>query len=94
MSELEPTKPDPETVAKALAKAYELAELPLSGIDDAAHELATLCVGNVAVIEAVRRAVAADLETSPNRRNQQAASLIRRALEVGEWDWEAHERPG
>jgi len=80
-----------DRLAKVVARAYELADEELLGIDDAARDIASLCEGDVAVINGVRRIVGDRLAAEPDRRNKQAASLIRRALEIGRWDWEAYE---
>ena len=80
-----------ERVQGVVALAYELADQDLEGIDDAARAIAELCHGDIAVIDAARRVIHADVERDPSRRHKQAASLVRRALEIGHWDWEAYE---
>ena len=74
-----------------IARALELADEDLLGIDQAALDVAVLCEGDIAVIDAARRHVNELIAGSPDRRNKQAASLIRRALEIGHWDWAAYE---
>lgn len=80
-----------ERVRIVVTRAYELADEAIEGIDDAARELAELCHGDISVIDAVRRAIHADVEREPSRQHKQAASFVRRALEIGHWDWEAYE---
>jgi hypothetical protein len=80
-----------DRVDKVIARACELADEELLGIDDAARDIAALCDGDIAVIDAARRAVADRVARVPDRRNKQAASLIRRALEIGDWDWRGYE---
>jgi hypothetical protein len=73
-----------------LARAYQLANSDLDGLNDAAEELAALSGQDVAVISRARRVVLEQLATNPDRTTNQVASLIRRAIEVGtgRWDWE------
>ncbi len=80
-----------ERVQQVVTRAYELSDEDLEGIDDAAREIAGLCHGDIAVIDAARRAIHADVDRDPSRQHKQAASLVRRALEIGHWDWEAYE---
>jgi hypothetical protein len=80
-----------DRVAKVLARSLELADISMAGIDDAALEIAGLAEGDVAVIAAVRRRLAAQMAERPDRRTRQAVSLVRRALEIGAWDWAGYE---
>jgi DNA-binding NtrC family response regulator len=74
-------------VEKFLAEAYEIAQSPISAFNDAAAALATKADRDRRVIERARRVVEGRLETEPDHLTKQVASLIRRALELGEWDW-------
>lgn len=86
---------DDETRVTALvAEAYALADGDLAGIDDAARELASVARGDVRVIAAAIRQVRAQVESGGDRATKQVASLLRRALEIGTWDWESYERSG
>lgn len=78
---------DPRTDA-LLARALGLAELPLEGIEEQARELAAIAAGDRAVVERARRAAMRIVDEQPNHVNKQVLSLLRRALEVGEWRWE------
>ena len=80
-----------ERVQAVVSRAYELSDQELEGIEEAARDLAALCEGDISVIDGARRVIHADIAQSPTRQNKQAASLIRRALEIGHWDWEAYE---
>lgn len=82
--------PDPGGVEQFLAAAYELATNPIERFDDAAGQLAGAGHGEVAVIATARRRVAARLRESPDPVTKQVAALIRRAFEVGSWDWERY----
>jgi hypothetical protein len=77
-----------ERAEAVLARAYALASSPLEGIDGAARELADLSGADVAVIATARRRILERLETSPDHATKQVVSLIRRALELGNWRWE------
>ena len=74
-----------------LARARALAESPLEGINEAALELAALSGGERSVIEQARRRVEAEVGEAGSSVAKQMASLIRRALELGEWPWSAEE---
>jgi hypothetical protein len=78
---------------KLLRRVYVLAEQPLAGIDEAASELATIAGGDVGVMEPAIRRVRAAVDEAGDQRSKQAASLLRRALEIGDWDWPAYEQP-
>jgi hypothetical protein len=75
-------------VEKFLAEAYEIAESPISAFNDTAVALAAKADRDRRVIERARRVVQSRLETEPDHLSKQVASLMRRALELGEWDWE------
>ncbi len=81
-------------VKALLDLAYRLADGDLSGINEAAHELAVSAGGEVAVIAGAVRQVRALVEAGGDRATKQVASLLRRALEVGEWDWGAYGEGG
>ena len=74
-------------VEKFLAEAYETAQAPISAFNDTAAALATKADRDRRVIERARRVVQSRLETEPDHLTKQVASLLRRALELGEWDW-------
>jgi flagellar biosynthesis/type III secretory pathway protein FliH len=74
-------------VEKFLAEAYEIAQSPISAFNDAAAALATKADRDRRVIERARRVVQSRLDTEPDHLTKQVASLLRRALELGEWDW-------
>jgi hypothetical protein len=79
-----------EAAAALLARAAEISSGPLEGIEEAAKELAGMTGGDLRVLERARR-LALDAERSdPGRLSLQVVSLIRRAIEVGTWDWDAH----
>jgi hypothetical protein len=80
------TSDDPQVEA-LLTRAYELAASPLEGINEAALELADLTGEEIDVLSAARRRVAKRLITSPDHATKQVASLLRRALELGNWRW-------
>ncbi len=74
-----------------MARARALAESPLEGINEAALELAALADGDRSIIERARRDVDAEVRASGSTVAKQMASLIRRALELGEWRWRPEE---
>jgi hypothetical protein len=76
-----------EAVARLLARADELAESCLEGIEDAARELAELAGNDAAAVSEARRVVTRRLESDATRHNKQVMSLIRRTLEVGMARW-------
>ncbi len=82
--------PSAGEVEEFLALAYELATHPIERFDDAAGRLAGTADGEVAVIASARRRVAARLRAAPDPVTKQVAALIRRAFEVGRWDWERY----
>ncbi len=68
------------------ARLFELAEGELEGIDAGARELAALCAHDASVLNEARKEVArrrAAEGASPIL--LQAGSLLRRAIELGEW---------
>ena len=94
---------DDARVAGLIERAYALAGQELEGIDDAARELARTADGDVEVVAAaIRRIRSAVTEAAgqaedaggaggaggADRATKQVASLLRRALEIGEWNWE------
>ena len=72
-----------------LDRARALAEGPLSGINEAAGELAGLAGDDRRVIERALRLASHRVKGDPGRTNKQIESLIRRAMEVGmgRWEW-------
>ena len=80
-----------ERVEQVLARAHQLADESLEGIDEAARELAELAGGDVAVVARIRQRAAEAVDAEPDRHNKQVLSLVRRAIEVGRWDWDAYE---
>ncbi len=80
-----------DRVARILARAHEMADEPLEGIDEAAKELAALAGGDVAVVARLRQVAADNVDAEPDRHNKQVLSLVRRAIEIGRWDWDAYE---
>jgi hypothetical protein len=80
-----------ERVERILARAHQMADEPLEGIDEAAKELAALAGGDVAVVARLRQVAAANVDAEPDRHNKQVLSLVRRAIEIGRWDWDAYE---
>ena len=80
-----------ERVEGILARAHEMADEPLEGIEEAARELADLAGGDVAVVARIRQVAADNVDAEPDRHNKQVLSLVRRAIEVGRWDWDAYE---
>jgi hypothetical protein len=82
-------QPDLETAAKSfLERTYELAAGPIYGFNDTAAGLAAEANHDRRIIERARREVLARVRKNPDGANKQAASLIQRALELGDWDWE------
>jgi hypothetical protein len=79
-----------QRAAALLARAYQLADSELEGIDEAAQELAAMTGDDLTVIDRARRLTIDRLAESPDRATKQVASLIRRALEVGmsRWHWD------
>ncbi len=71
-----------------MLRAYELADSGLSGINEAAEELATMAGEELEVISSARRIVMARLRDHPDHPTRQVYWLIRRALELGDWRWQ------
>jgi hypothetical protein len=71
-----------------LERGYELAASELEGINEAALELADAAGGNRRVMERAFRVVAERVRVDPSHANKQVASLIRRAIELGMWQWD------
>jgi hypothetical protein len=69
-----------------LLRAYEMAASPLAGIEEAAKELARLA-GDSVTISTARRIVLGRVEAGGGPGDQQVASLLRRALELGATGW-------
>jgi len=80
-----------ERVERILARVHQMADEPLEGIEEAAKELAALAGGDVAVVARLRQVAAGNVDAEPDRHNKQVLSLVRRAIEVGRWDWDAYE---
>jgi hypothetical protein len=80
-----------ERLEVVLARARALAEGRLEGINEAALELAALAGGDRTVIERARRQVNLEVDRQPTTHAKQMASLIRRSLELGEWEWRPEE---
>jgi len=76
-----------ERASDLLARAEQIAVGPLEGIDDAARELAQSTGGDLRVLERARRAALSAARDAPSPGARQTVSLLRRALEVGAWDW-------
>jgi hypothetical protein len=74
-------------VDRLLARAYQLAALPLEGIEEAAKELVGLSADDLAVVDQARRLTAARVANNPTVQTKQVAALIRRAIEVGMSRW-------
>ena len=81
----------PDRVDRLLARAYQLADSSLEGINEAALELADLAGDDVTVLDQARKIVAERLASSPDHASKQVGSLIRRALELGHWRWQMPE---
>ena len=82
-------------VEQILARARQFADGDLDGIEEAAKELAEMAGGDVAVVARARQGAARAVADDPGRHSKQVLSLIRRAIEVGQWDWDAYEaEPG
>jgi hypothetical protein len=80
---------DLDTAAKAfLEHTYEVSAGPISAFNDTAAALAAEANRDRRIIERARREVLSRVRQNPDRANKQAASLIQRALELGDWDWE------
>jgi hypothetical protein len=75
-------------VEKFLAEAYEVAQSPISAFNDAAVALGAKADRDRRVIERARRVVQGRLQTEPDHLTKQVSALLRRALELGDWDWE------
>ena len=71
-----------------LVEAYEISRAPILAFNDTAVALAAKANRDRRVIEGARRVVQNRLEVHPDHLSKQVASLLRRALELGEWDWE------
>ena len=76
------------TVDAFLAEAYEVSRRPIHAFNDTAVALAARANRDVRVVERARREVQHRLDQHPDHLTKQVASLLRRALELGEWDWE------
>jgi hypothetical protein len=74
-------------VAALLARAYQLADSNLEGINEAAEELAEMSGEDLAVISKARRVVLERMTAKPDSATKQVAWLIRRAIELGGWRW-------
>jgi flagellar biosynthesis/type III secretory pathway protein FliH len=75
-------------VEKFLAQAYEVAQSPITAFNDVAVALAAKADRDRRVIERARRVVQSRLQTKPDHLTKQVSALLRRALELGEWNWE------
>jgi flagellar biosynthesis/type III secretory pathway protein FliH len=75
-------------VEKFLAEAYEVAQSPISAFNDAAVAVAAKADRDRRVIERARRVVQGRLQNDPDHLTKQVSALLRRALELGEWNWE------
>ncbi len=75
-------------VEKFLAEAYEVAQSPIWAFNDAAESLAAKADRDRRVIERARRVVLSRLQAEPDHLTKQVSSLLRRAIELGEWDWD------
>ena len=75
-------------VEKFLSEAYEVAQSPISAFNDAAVALAAKADRDRRVIERARRVVQSRLQTEPDHLTKQVSALLRRALELGQWNWE------
>ena len=71
-----------------LDRGYELAAGHLEGINEAALELADAAGDDRRVMERAFRVVAERVRLDPSHANNQVASLIRRAMELGMWRWD------
>ena len=71
-----------------LDRGYELAASHLEGINEAALELADAAGDDRRVMERAFRVVAERVRLDPSHANNQVASLIRRAIELGMWRWD------
>lgn len=80
-----------ERLGKLLDRAFGLARSELEGIDDAARELAGVAEGDVALMADAIRWVRSRVDDGGDRELKQVASLLRRSLEIGQWDWDAYE---
>lgn len=76
-----------ERVRAVLDRAYELAALPLEGIDEAAMNLADLAGGDGRVIERAILIMRERVRVDPNHANKQVHSLVRRAIELAMFRW-------
>jgi Asp/Glu/hydantoin racemase len=83
---------DDPRVQALLGRAFTFADEDLSGINEAAMELARVAGGDVAVIGTAIRWTRGEVRAVGDRRTKQVASLLRRALEIGEWDWASYEQ--
>ena len=71
-----------------LDRGYELAAGQLEGINEAALELADAAGDDRRVMERAFCVVAERVRLDPSHANNQVASLIRRAIELGMWRWD------
>lgn len=78
-----------ERAGAVLGRCRQLASGYLEGIEDAADELVATAQGDRSAIEVARREVLATLARQPDDRvAKQMLSLLRRALERGQWKWD------
>jgi len=70
-----------------LQRARALAAGPLDGIETAARVLAEEAEGDLPAMQHARRAALDAEAADPTPAAKQVVSLLRRALEVGDWDW-------
>jgi hypothetical protein len=72
---------------RLLGRAAAFALMPLEGIEQAAAELVALAEGDRRVVERSYREARALAVADPTTVNKQIVALIRRVVEVGDWDW-------
>jgi hypothetical protein len=77
-----------DQLRRLLDRGYELAASHLEGINEAALELADAAGDDRRVMERAFRVVAERVRLDPSHDNNQVASLIRRAIELGMWRWD------
>lgn len=75
-------------VDAVVGRAFRLAGQPLEGIESASKELVELTGGDRRVLERARRVALGLSEADPSKLTRQVASLVRRALELGQWEWD------
>lgn len=80
-----------ERVSALVSVVMTMAAGTLSSLDLGAAIVASKARGDVRVIAEVRRRVNRLAMDRPDRTTRQASELVRCALAIGDWDWDAYD---